>query len=1023
MFGLPVSQRPYSKAAKKKSAKKKEPEDEVEDPLPILDRPDCAKPKERPLKDCPPLARLKPRKIKPKKCVPKKPQDICAPRADEGMKIKQKKLRSIVPGKCNPEKLKMKDCAPLKRLKKVPMPEPPKCVIVAQVCGDRADDDLVMKKKKLPILEPEDCPKPEPFKMKDIKLPRLKKVEMPEPKKVCPKGDDFCPPTRADDSLKDKPKSLPVLAAPDCPQVPPEPMKDVALPRLKKVPVKEPPKVCPKPDDICADRADEGLKVQSKTLPCLEPLECPKPKSRPMKDCKPLERLPKPEPYDPPKCKIPKGFECPPRADGNLKVQAKSLPELIPHDDCKPIPSKLKDCEPLARLPKRHVPPPPRCTIAKDDICSKRADEGMVLEKRRLPLLEAPDCPKPEPRPMKDVSLPRLEKFCIPEPPKVCKVEFTCADAVRADDSLKPKEKSLPVLEMMDCPKVPPLPMKDSKPLSRLQKITIKEPPKVCPKPDQFCAERADKGLKVKSKTLPVLEIPECEKPPSTPMKEGCPLVRLPRMEKFDPPKCKIPKKFECPPRADEGLKVGSKSLPELLAHEDCKPKPMKMKDCKPLKRPKKTPVPEPKRCVVKGIDFCAKRADQGLKLKKKKLPVLEAPDCPKVPPRPMKDIVLPRLKKVEVKPPPRVCAVVKDICAERADEGLKIQKKKLPELEAPDCPKVPPEPMKDVKLPRLKKVEVKEPARVCPVEEDICADRADDVTGYKIKKKPLKTVILSRKYNEISFRQFRKGKKKKKAPYFSEKRKYSSYIISRAYSSRGCYRAKRKAKCRAMVYRRSSQCCKKPPKDEGRCCPQKPICPIKPKTFWQKVCDYFKARPGCPPPDAWKKKLLREKAEKAAKAAGLHLCECPCVGKPQITIKKKTCCPPKCKKKKGQCPKFKMPHCNDANDSLCIRTPTPIDCDPPRETPYPSFSEWQREMKARKMSECQVAEQKAKGTRNKLKAMSKQSKKRCYSTMSSDFLENISLQKRRATKILEELDKELEIQSDENVKLLCREC
>lgn len=41
---------------------------------------------------------------------------------------------------------------------------------------------------------------------------------------------------------------------------------------------------------------------------------------------------------------------------------------------------------------------------------------------------------------------------------------------------------------------------------------------------------------------------------------------------------------------------------------------------------------------------------------------------------------------------------------------------------------------------------------------------------------------------------------------------------------------------------------------------------------LWQKVVNYFKAKPNCPSPDEWKKRALREKAERAAKAAGLCL-------------------------------------------------------------------------------------------------------------------------------------------------------
>lgn len=1024
MFCSPTPRRRYSEKGKR------EDECAVEN-LPTLDRPDCPEPKEKPMRDCQPLARPKRRKVKRKeKCVVKK-KEVCPPRADAGLRVKPRKLPSITPGKCNPEKLTMKDCNPLKRLKKVHVPEPPRCEVTAkQVCGNRADDDLVPEKKQLPILEPEECPEmPPPTFKEGKKLARLKKVNIPEPPKVCEKKVTYCAP-RADASLKEEEKKLPQLKPMECPKAPSNAMKDSPpLPRFKKIDIPEPPKVCPKGDDICSARADRGLKVESKSLPYLKPLDCPEPQDQPMKDCNPLQRLPKMEPYDPPKCKKVKKVECPPRADEGLKIESKCLPEIVPDEGCKPEKSPMKDCKPLARLPKKHIPYP-KCVIRKDEICATRADKGMVLEKKQLPKLEAPACPVPPPHPMKDVPLPRLEKVLVPEPPKICEVVIEC-DAVRADSNLKIEKKELPSLEPMECPKVPPSPMKDLKPLPRLAKITIKEPPKICPV-EEICPDRADQGLKVPFKALPLLKSPKCKKIPSPPMREGPPLPRLPKMEPYDPPKCKRIVKFECPTRADAKLKIKSRSLPELKPHKDCKPKPSKLKDCKPLKRPKRAPVPEPKRCQPIESDKCStKRADETLKPKKKQLPVLEAPDCPKVPGRPMKDIKLPRLKKVEMKQPPKVCPKVKMECPQRADDGLKLAEKKLPQLDAPDCPKVPSRPMKDVKLPRLRKVQMKEPPKICP-EEEHCPERADAAAGYKITKKPLRTVILSKKYNKISYRQF-KGKKKNKGRNFSTKRKYSlstnSNVMSRSFSNRVYFtlssnRPRKKIKRRTVPCRRKSECHK--PSKKKQECPQtrQQLCPPKkeePKTMWQKVCDYFKARPGCPPPDEWKKKMLREKAEKAAKAAGLHLCECPCVGKPQITIKKKSCGSKK--KKKSRCPKFKMPYCDDRESMFCDKQVTPIECDPPRQTPYPSFSEWQREMKKRKMSECKVAEKRSREMKGQIKTMKKKKKKkkqraRCYSTMCSDFSLLVNLQKERTAKIIEELDKELKENINDDVKL-----
>ncbi|KAG5895830.1 hypothetical protein JTB14_038261 [Gonioctena quinquepunctata] len=55
--------------------------------------------------------------------------------------------------------------------------------------------------------------------------------------------------------------------------------------------------------------------------------------------------------------------------------------------------------------------------------------------------------------------------------------------------------------------------------------------------------------------------------------------------------------------------------------------------------------------------------------------------------------------------------------------------------------------------------------------------------------------------------------------------------------------------------------------------------------TVWQKIANYFKARPNCPAPDEWKKKAAREKAEKYAKAAGLVV-----IDPKDLPPKKETC-------------------------------------------------------------------------------------------------------------------------------------
>lgn len=723
-----------------------------------------------------------------------------------------------------------------------------------------------------------------------------------------------------------------------------------------------------------------------------------------MKDCRPLKRPKKKKIKQERKCVVEEVAEiCPERADTGLRVKRKKLPKIVP-GPCTRQESKLKDCAPIKRLKKVRIPEPLKCVVKKRKICVERADDQLKVKKKKLPLLEPEECPKPKPKPMKDVKLARLKKVKIQPPPRLC-VKKSKFCPPRADSNLKSKRKKLPRLEPEDCPQPPPAPRKDAPPLQRLKKIAIPEPPKICEKPKKFCPERADQGLKVHAKCLPELEPYECPKPPPKPMKDCRSLQRLPKVKFDEPPKCKVVKKNVCleAVRADANLTVKSKRLPDLVAHDDCKPQSRKMKDCKPIKRLKKVVMPAPKVCVVRKAAVCeVKRADGKLTIKRKRLPKLKASDCPKAPSKPMKDVKLARLAKVKMEEPPKVCPKPKAECLERADDGWTLKKKRLPELEESDCPQVPAKPMKNVKLLRLKKVKMEEPQKICPKVEEKCPERADVTAGYKIKKKPLRTVILNKKYNNISFRHFKKGKKKAKAPYFNTKRDYC--LITRSYSNGVYYHPKNRPK--PAVYRAKSVSSKE-------CAPKRPLCPPCPppakKSLWQRICDYFRARPGCPPPDEWKKKRLREKAEKAAKAAGLHLCECPRVERKRVCFKKR---PARREEPKNErCPKFKMPYCNESVQRSCEEKVTAIECDPPRETPYPSFSEWKREMMARKISECKVADKNAQVMKGKIKALNKPNKgkkkrARCFSTATIYTQDTVQ-------RIINELDRELQITAD----------
>ncbi|GLV45946.1 hypothetical protein CBL_11744 [Carabus blaptoides fortunei] len=95
--------------------------------------------------------------------------------------------------------------------------------------------------------------------------------------------------------------------------------------------------------------------------------------------------------------------------------------------------------------------------------------------------------------------------------------------------------------------------------------------------------------------------------------------------------------------------------------------------------------------------------------------------------------------------------------------------------------------------------------------------------------------------------------------------------------------------------------------KNSGTC-----PCPGGSGSLWSQICAYFRARPNCPAPDDWKKERLRQRAEKAAAAAGLKLCEVDtCKSKKStITISPSTSSQDPCSKsmKKSQSKSDKKP-------------------------------------------------------------------------------------------------------------------
>lgn len=157
---------------------------------------------------------------KEKKCKPKK------------IKFQLSKLR---PSDCECiEDLPLKQGPPLHRLKKrfeVKEKERIDCTEVKE-CQNvpRADDGYQIRKKQLPTIKVMDCPCEE-REMTDFVIKRLPKKKLVDPpKKIC--YEDPCADTpRADKDYKIKIKPLPKIRSKHCPQICPDPMLDVPLHR------------------------------------------------------------------------------------------------------------------------------------------------------------------------------------------------------------------------------------------------------------------------------------------------------------------------------------------------------------------------------------------------------------------------------------------------------------------------------------------------------------------------------------------------------------------------------------------------------------------------------------------------------------------------------------------------------------------------------------------------------------------------------------------------------------------------
>ncbi|KAL1516864.1 hypothetical protein ABEB36_000703 [Hypothenemus hampei] len=279
-----------------------------------------------------------------------KKQELCdIERADECLVITPKQLPKIPLSPCpcvDPYVPTVNPKLPRLRMK---FEDPPKAVCDEPPCQiPRADDSNPYKYKPLKPYVGRDCPCVEPPLLQDVKLKRLPRCEPEEvcrPVRVCPILEP-CPP-RADDCYKVLPKKLPPLNPSNCPCIDePPPQKAPPIKRLD-LHVPEPQRVCP-PPAVCdeSERADYQMKVKKKKLPKFVPGDCPC-EDKPLVDWNLKRLICTDEPVD---CIVPDPCKSFPRADWGCWEYPDEICEVVDErcvekeKTCDP-PKKEKSCK------------------------------------------------------------------------------------------------------------------------------------------------------------------------------------------------------------------------------------------------------------------------------------------------------------------------------------------------------------------------------------------------------------------------------------------------------------------------------------------------------------------------------------------------------------------------------------------------------------------------------------------------------------------------------------------------------
>ncbi|KAK9878087.1 hypothetical protein WA026_020730 [Henosepilachna vigintioctopunctata] len=719
-----------------------------------------------------------------------------------------------------------------------------------EICR-RADDDWKLTAK--PFSKIADCPKvTNVVQMKNCPpIARLAKTEIPEPLKKCKEATDLCAP-RSDASLMLRKRDLPQIPCgtfcrPSLEFVPGEP-----FPRLKKFPLKDPPRICPKEEPIC-ERIDENLQVKPKCLPELV-LKCPPPIIEDkLIDCAKLKRplARKVEVVRKPCIKPPGPCDNPIRADDNKKFGPKKLPKYEA-SKCKLVcvPPDLKEGETLQRPKKQYDPRDP---IRKCKTSLKCTRDRIPVEPKILPKVECTGQATYPPVVLTEgVPIKRMEKKKIPDPERICPMKHIC-DTKRADAKLSVKKSCLPRL-ITKCPAPPQyIPEMKKCPLKRLPKVVLEEPKKICPETTKECI-RADEPYKEIKKCLPIFKSSECPMDISpVEIKDSPALKRLcPR---------KISQSRDCPTKQVEKCIRSDMDDWDYIIERSCYPFQDKC-------RQKNSGNVNTKRSMSTNL---TSQLNKGLLHRRAQLSHID-----------VRKRFSTRNGNFETE-------------NQRFDE---IMKAEMHTSSPQNCEK---DPMiqneLQPKYPLYRKFEGMEPIK--PEAPILDASKEDECIRekYKIPYEGVTGTCDNPSTKRKFLRVQKNGRPEKNAPS-CPKEVVKSCSSPATVSASSCDEVVKSCPSASSPPCPQTFSPKTPPPlscppicTRPKSCPKfKNVCGKK-ISLWQRIKNYFKARPNCPPPGAYKKKKLMKKVKKLADRAGLGVYD-PC-DDPKLICREveKRCC------------------------------------------------------------------------------------------------------------------------------------